>query len=160
MSSVTPKSCTTCTDPAERGASVAAALRSRSSVRAYRPETPPLETIRAVLDVARWSPSASNMQPWKVIAIAGPERDAVCRLARMRVIGGANEEGDHPVLPLALRREFRGRRNSAAALRLQAQGIARSDTASREATIMRNYDFFGAPVGLFFVTGRELVHGQ
>lgn len=31
---------------------------------------------------------------------------------------------------------------------------------AREAAILRNYDFFGAPVGLFFVTGRELGHGQ
>jgi nitroreductase len=159
MSSGTQKSFGTCIDVPGRGMTIAAALELRRSIRAYLPEAPSLDTVRAVLEAARWSPSGSNMQPWKVIALAGSSRDEVCRLGHARAVE-TSEEGAYPILPPALRESHRARRSNAAELRLEAQGIARADAARREAAIMRNYDFFGAPVGLFFVVGREFVHSQ
>jgi nitroreductase len=38
-------------------------------VRQLRPEPIPQEVVDAVLDVARWSGSASNKQPWEFIVI-------------------------------------------------------------------------------------------
>jgi len=37
-----------------------------------------METVRDILDAARWSPSGGNMQPWKVIVVAGRARDKFC----------------------------------------------------------------------------------
>ena len=136
------------------------ALAQRRSVRAYLPSAPTLELVRTVVDTARWSPSGANMQPWRVIAVAGAARDAVCNLARARIIAGASEEDGYPIYPPKLRESFRERRSRVAAQRFAALGIDRDDSAAREAAILRNYDFFGAPVGLFFITGRELGHGQ
>jgi nitroreductase len=160
MSSEIPKSFVTCIDRQPERSTVITALAQRRSIRAYQNKMPTLETVRAVLDAARWSPSGANIQPWKVIAVAGAERDAVCELARARIVAGANEEGDYPIYPTELREPYRERRNKVAAQRFAALGIDRADGAAREAAILRNYDFFGAPVGLFFITGRELGHSQ
>jgi len=37
--------------------------------------------VRDILEVARWAPSGGNLQAWRVVAVAGEERDAVVRLA-------------------------------------------------------------------------------
>ncbi len=42
-------------------------MRRRWSPRAFSPESVPKEALRSVLEAARWSPSASNLQPWHVI---------------------------------------------------------------------------------------------
>jgi len=56
-----------------------AALRSRRSIRAFRPEPVPRETVRQLVDASRWAPSASNRQPVDWIAIDDP--DHIARLS-------------------------------------------------------------------------------
>jgi nitroreductase len=145
----------------ENRISVSRTLRSRVSIRAYTSEAPSIETVHEILDAARWSPSGGNMQPWKVIAVAGQARDEVCELAhRTLATNPAGEEGDYPVQPDDLHPRLRERRLVVAKQRYAVMGIERDDKAARAAAVARNYDFWGAPVGLFFVTYRDLVHSQ
>ena len=140
---------------------VSRALRSRASTRAYTGRTPSIELVREILDAARWAPSGSNMQPWKVIAVAGSARDEVCDLARRALtLNPAGEDDDYPVCPVELQSPFHERRRLAAEQRYIAMGVERHDTVARAAAVLRNYDFWGAPVGLFFVTSRNLGHSQ
>lgn len=44
-------------------------LRSLRAVRQFRPDPIPQEVLDAILDVARWSGSASNRQHWELIVI-------------------------------------------------------------------------------------------
>ena len=60
---------------------VTEAVRQRRSIRAFLPTPVSEATLREVLDTARWAPSGSNVQAWKIIAVAGDERDAVVRMA-------------------------------------------------------------------------------
>jgi nitroreductase len=60
----------------------------RRSVRAYRAEPVPEELIEAVLEAARWAPSAVNSQPWEFIVVTDPElKAAVGRQARYFGVG-------------------------------------------------------------------------
>jgi nitroreductase len=141
--------------------SVAQTLRSRVSIRAYADEAPSVETVRDILDAARWSPSAGNMQPWKVIAVAGRARDEVIALAhRTLAANPVGEDSDYPVQPEQLHAVLRERRRLVGRQRYALMGIGRDDEAARAAAVARNYDFWGAPVGLFFVTYRGLAHSQ
>jgi nitroreductase len=141
--------------------SVAQILRSRVSIRAYADEAPSMETVRDILDAARWSPSGGNMQPWKVIVVAGRARDEVIALAhRTLAANPAGEDGDYPVQPDELHTVLRERRRLVGAQRYAVMGIERDDKIGRAAAVARNYDFWGAPVGLFFVTYRGLAHSQ
>jgi nitroreductase len=54
-------------------------LRTLRAVRSFRPDPVPQGVIDDVLDVVRWSGSASNRQPWEVILIR--ERDTLRSLA-------------------------------------------------------------------------------
>ncbi len=48
-------------------------LRRLRSVKAFTPEPVPPEVIQDILEVGRWSGSASNRQPWEVIVVRDPE---------------------------------------------------------------------------------------
>src|SRR6266704_1282030 len=54
---------------AETSQKLIALLRSLRAVRQFRPDPVPQEVVNAVLEVARWSGSASNRQPWEFVVI-------------------------------------------------------------------------------------------
>lgn len=47
-------------------------LRSRRSIRKFKPEPVPMETLLDILDTARYAPSAHNSQPWRFIIVDDP----------------------------------------------------------------------------------------
>ena len=49
-------------------------IRGRRSVRAFRPEPLSRAQIEAVLEAARWAPSAHNRQPWRFVVVTTDER--------------------------------------------------------------------------------------
>jgi nitroreductase/NAD-dependent dihydropyrimidine dehydrogenase PreA subunit len=49
-------------------------MRSRRSIRKYRPDPVPRETIEAILDIARYAPSASNGQPVEWLVMHDPQK--------------------------------------------------------------------------------------
>src|SRR5258708_35048551 len=53
----------------EKAKQIIAFLRGLRAVRQFRPDPVPQEVIDALLDVARWSGSASNRQPWEFVVI-------------------------------------------------------------------------------------------
>ena len=54
-------------------------LRTLRAVRSFRPDHVPQEVVDDVLEVARWSGSASNKQPWEIVVIR--DRDTLRSLA-------------------------------------------------------------------------------
>ena len=48
-------------------------LKRLRAIRQFRPDPIPQEIVDAVLDVARWSGSASNKQPWEFVVIHNKE---------------------------------------------------------------------------------------
>ena len=48
-------------------------IKTRRSVRSYKPDPIPEEVLNRVLDAARIAPSGSNRQPWKFIVVKDEE---------------------------------------------------------------------------------------
>lgn len=142
--------------------SVSQALQQRISVRAFLDKPVPEALLREVLEAARWSPSGGNLQPWRVIAVAGKERDAIIDLARngQWASQGGAEDGGYAIYPPSLWEPYRSRRFAIGESMYALLGIEREDKQGRLANFERNYEFFGAPVGLFFVIDRRMGHGQ
>ena len=44
-------------------------IKSRRSIRSFKPNKVPRNVIRAIMDLARWTPSAHNAQPWRFVVI-------------------------------------------------------------------------------------------
>jgi nitroreductase len=50
------------------------AIKTRRSIRKYKPEPIPEEKLRTILEAARLAPSAGNRQPWRFIVVQDIER--------------------------------------------------------------------------------------
>ena len=48
------------------------AIRTRRSIRKYKPESIPKDQVNKILEAGRWAPSANNSQPWKFIVVDEP----------------------------------------------------------------------------------------
>lgn len=139
---------------------VSEALHRRISVRAFLDKPVPEALVREVLDTARWSPSGGNLQPWKVIVVTGAAREAVIEIARARGALPETEESGRPAYPPDLWEPYRSRRHKVGEDMYALLGIPREDKAGRLRHVARNFEFFGAPVGLFFITDERMGWGQ
>ena len=100
------------------------AVRRRRSIRAFLPTPVSEATLREVLDAARWAPSGSNIQAWKIVAVAGAERDAVVRMAlEAMVTPSMTSNDDFPIYPPNLWEPLRTRRFALAEDMYRALGI-------------------------------------
>lgn len=133
------------------------ALRARISIRAFKPDPVPEALLREILDVARFAPSGGNLQPWRLIAVAGAERDAVIDLAQANLPG---DDAPYPVYPENLWEPYRSRRFKVGEDMYALLGIPRDNKPARFMHLAQNFQFFGAPVGLFFITDTRMGHGQ
>ncbi|MES1155650.1 MAG: nitroreductase, partial [Pseudorhodoplanes sp.] len=106
-------------------------------------------------------PSAGNIQPWRVDAIAGERLEALKALMRPRMSELPKGEGnEYPIYPPKLQLPYHDRRFSVGEMLYQSIEIPREDKAARYRQFARNYEFFGAPVGLFISIERSFVLGQ
>lgn len=61
-------------------------LRSLRAVRNFRPDPVPREVVADILEVARWSGSASNRQPWEILVVR--DRETLRALAAVEGYAG------------------------------------------------------------------------
>lgn len=55
------------------------AIRERKSIRAYKRDPIPKETIEEILGLVIQAPSAINLQPWEFIVVTGEEKERLSR---------------------------------------------------------------------------------
>ena len=53
-------------------------LKTRRSIRAYKPDSIPNDTLEKILEAAEYSPSSKNTQPWEYHILTGKEKDHIC----------------------------------------------------------------------------------
>lgn len=135
------------------------AVKTRISTRAFLDEPVPLEAVKEILDIARFSPSSSNLQPWGTVVVTGPEKDAISNLALTTLAANpTGEDDEYPVYPPELPQRYQDRRAGVGKAMYSLMGIERADTAARQAWMVDNFRFYGAPVAIFFTI--ERLHGR
>ena len=140
---------------------VSQALKTRISTRAFLDRPVDEATIRSILDTARWAPSGGNLQPWKVYVVTGAARQRVIDAVKAKLeTDPFGDENDFPVYPEKLWEPYRSRRFEMGEQMYEHLGIPREDKGARLEHLLRNFEFFGAPVGLFFVIEKEMNPNQ
>jgi len=143
------------------GAAIARALLTRRSVRGFRGTPVPRTTVESILALAARAPSGTNCQPWKVYVCTGAARAA---LSRELVAAHFADDGTHveeyAYYPRNWREPYLARRRKLGWDLYGLLGIAKGDRAATARQHARNYEFFGAPVGLFFTLDRDLENGS
>lgn len=122
-------------------------LRTRRSVRGYRPDPLPPGLIDEIFTLAATAPSNCNIQPWLVHLVSGPRlRDLGARMVEQAQTGTPRPD---VVMDTRYQGVFRTRQIGAAVALYSAMGIARDDQAGRVHAHLRNLDAFGAPHAAF-----------
>ncbi|MBF0634150.1 MAG: nitroreductase [Nitrospinae bacterium] len=136
------------------------AIRQRFSARAYLSRPVGRELVESVLDTARWAPSAVNIQPWKVIALTGETKQKLSHALLAAKRSGVKEEPDFQYYPSKWEEPYATRRKESGLALYKALGIGKDDHEKRMEAWLRNYSFFGAPVGLLFFIDKGLERGS
>jgi nitroreductase len=61
-------------------------IYGRRSVRRYTDQPVPEELILRILEAGRWSPTAGDLNPWRMIVIRGENKDKLEELTRKRAV--------------------------------------------------------------------------
>ena len=137
--------------------SVNEAIRSRRSVRAYKPDPVPQETITHILEVASRAPSGTNMQPWHVHIFTG---DALNSLTSSVLDAFWNEPEEHQSdrqhYLEKIRDPYLARRRKVGWDLYGILGIGKGEREKTREFHAQNYKFFGAPVGMIFTIDHDM----
>lgn len=139
---------------------VVEAIRSRKSVRQFLNKPVAKDMIEDILETAKWAPSGGNLQPWKVHVLTDDPLRAFVGRVQSAMLAGELENPEYEVYPPDLKDPYRTRRRIVGQALYELIGVPRADTAGKLKQLAKNYEFFGAPVGLFFVMDRQMEIGQ
>ena len=136
------------------------AISSRHSIRRFLPTPVPLATLTELLSLAACAPSGTNVQPWRVYALAGKDKEALSATILQKVAHNAAEGREFNYYPTEWVEPFLGRRREVGLGLYGLLGIGKEDKAAMKAQAGRNFLFFDAPVGLIFTMDRRLGQGM
>ena len=139
--------------------SAIAAIEGRRSVRRFLPTPVPEGIVREILRLAARAPSGTNSQPWFVHVATGGARERLSR-ATIAAAKAGEAKDDYAYMPKPLWEPYIARRRKVGFDLYALLGIARDDMAGRTAAALRNFEYFGAPVGLFFFMDRRMQYGS
>jgi nitroreductase len=135
------------------------AVVNRRSVRHFLPTPVPLRAVKEILSAASRAPSGTNFQPWKVHVTTGATQARLCRAVTQAAMAGERSD-EYFYAPTPLMEPYLSRRRKVGYDLYELYGIARDDYPARKQAMLRNFEFFGAPVGLFFSMDRRLLLGS
>ena len=136
---------------------VVEAIETRMSCRAFRNTPVPEATVNAILETARRSPSGGNLQPWHVHVLTDAPLADFLAIIRSKLPDSPRGEGsEYDIYPPNLWEPYRSRRFKCGEDLYATINVTREDRFARLLQFARNYEFFGAPVGLFFYIDRRM----
>lgn len=132
---------------------VSDAVAARRSIRAFLPDPVDDALVASLLERAARAPSGGNVQPWRIYVINGPAMSEFRSFLAQRP---PIESPAYDIYPPELHEPYRTNRYTIGEQMYAKLGIPRDDKAARLARVAQNYDFFGAPCGLFCFVDRRM----
>lgn len=136
---------------------VTEAMKVRRTIRAFKPEPVPEETIREVIELAKLAPSNGNTQPWNIAVVSGEARVQLDAAIFGEIRSGIKP---YPVFPAGgrgLHGQYKDRQRACGFKYYESMGVEREDMKARQALSLKNYNFFGAP-HVAFLSYPETMH--
>ena len=135
--------------------SVLSALETRVSTRAFKDTPVDPDLITKIFGQAQQSPSNCNVQPWHTFVVSGEKKDQLSKALVDLVMTGAkpNPDFNWSVMYKGIHRK---RQFGSANVLYSAMGIERGDKEGRMKSMLRNWQFFGAPHAVFFTMEKYL----
>jgi len=137
------------------------AVRSRRSVRSYKPDPVPGDVLVELLATATRAPSSVNIQPWEICAVTGDTLNAYRNACVEQLRAGAEPHPEYYTgktrsLAPVLEGVFKERQVKLAMQMFSALGITREDREKRHDWYEKMYRFYDAPSILVITVDRVL----
>ncbi len=146
---------------------IAEAITSRMSVRAFTKESIENAVVMKLLNIAARAPSGTNTQPWKVYVLEGKAlHDLSSRVCAAYDSIAADPElakeyqPAYDYYPSKWFSPYIDRRRENGLGLYGLLGITKGDKDKMHAQHRKNFEAFGAPVCLFFTIDKELGRGS
>ncbi|MEM7774082.1 MAG: nitroreductase [Pseudomonadota bacterium] len=137
------------------------AIRQRRSIRAFKSDPVPRETIDEILAISQRAPSGTNTQPWHVHVCTGAVKQAITDDVLAAVQRGESKSyADFGYYPAKWSELHNSRRRTLGWALYGLLGIQKGDREAGTKQALRNFKFFDAPVGLFITTDDYLGQGN
>jgi nitroreductase len=138
-------------------------IKARRSIRAFLPNEIPEQVILDLLAVAARAPSGTNTQPWQVYVVTGAKKKAISddiMKAFMDPVSVKEHEEEYSYYPAKWIDPYLSRRRKVGFDLYGLLGLGKDDKDKMQAQHARNYQFFDAPVGIFFTIDRVMQQGS
>lgn len=130
---------------------IAEAIRRRKSIRAFKPDPVPQETLKEIMELALRAPSWGNTQPWEFVIVSGQKLEEI----KQAYVSKAGEPV-HPDLatPRGFPEPYDSRRRAIGIKLFEAKGIVREDREARRRWGTQGLKLFGAPCVIYILIDR------
>jgi nitroreductase len=133
---------------------VAAAIRGRRSIRKFKSQDVTKNIITKILELARWSPSWGNTQPWDLYVLTGKTLAKFKEMNLKKTLAGAAIASDVP-MPTNWPDAMKARYGELGKVVLSAQGIKRDDKEARDKFYRNVVSVFDAPCLILACISRD-----
>jgi len=131
------------------------AVQHRRSIRAFLPDPVPRERITGLVDLARWSPSWGNTQPWEIVVADGEKARFLADAFEAEAKKGEAPRPDI-MMPGGFPSPHKDRYVGLGKALFSTLGIERGDKEARSQHSINMYRYFGAPACVYFTIDGEL----
>ncbi len=132
------------------------AIKTRKSIRGYKPDPVPKDVIGEILEVASRAPSAMNTQPWEFFVVAGEPLRKIREGSAAKLNAGELPNPEHHVVGWTNDSIYRVRQVDLAKHIFQVMDIPREDKAKRAAWMERGFRYFNAPAAIIIAVDKTL----
>ena len=145
----------------KKASTVSEAIDTRLTCRAFTNELPNINIITSIIERAKRAPSGGNLQPWRMWVVSGQPLEEFKKDIAEKIKDNPMGEGtEYNIYPPNLKEPYESRRREVGRSMYKVLNIPKEDKAGRMKQFMRNFEFFGAPIALFFAIDREMQEGQ
>ncbi|MEW6571774.1 MAG: nitroreductase [Nitrospirota bacterium] len=130
-------------------------IKTRMSIRKFKPDPVPPDILRDIIDVAKWSPSYKNSQPWEVMVVSGEKKRALSRHLVELLEQNTEPSPDIPH-PLSWPPLIEQRISALMKKRGEITGKDMNDPEVRKKSKIANFEFYDAPHGIFLFQDSSL----
>ena len=132
---------------------VSDAVSLRASIRAFTNQEVDSDLIKEILQKSSRSASGGNLQPWRIYVINKKMMDNFLTFQKEWT---KEETPAYEIYPKKLKEPYRNSRYELGEQMYKILNIAREDKAGRFEQVLKNFNFFGAPVGMFCFIDKQM----
>jgi nitroreductase len=130
-------------------------IKTRMSIRKFKPAPVPLELLKEIIDIAKWSPSYKNTQPWEVVIISGKKKEELSKIL-IELLEENNKPCPDMPEPKLWPQTLDARINALMKKRSEFTGVDMFSLETLKKAKIANFQFYGAPHGMFLFQDSSL----